>query len=104
MPYEAMRLLAELPAPLMPAIQGRVGLDLAEVGLRGFALCDTRLDASTDGKAWTVEQFIGQLPSDTTVCASGQLTSEVDHPAFRGQLTMSSERMGGLAHHLAQVG
>src|SRR5690606_3419536 len=65
LPYEAVRLLSELPAPLLPPMAGRVGVDLAEVTLRGFALRNVRMDASTDGKAWEIEQFIGQLPGDT---------------------------------------
>lgn len=97
-PYEAVRLLAELPAPLIPALPGRVGIDLAEVGLRGFALRDVRLDASTDGQVWTIEQFIGQLPGETMVRAAGELTGEADHPAFRGQFSLSSARLDGLAH------
>ena len=98
MPYEAVRLLSELPAPLIPPLPGRIGIDLAEVGLRGFALRDVRLDASSDGKSWTIEQFIGQLPGDTTVRASGQLSREADHPAFRGQFSLSSMRLDGLAN------
>ncbi|MCS6759616.1 MAG: hypothetical protein MO852_12165 [Candidatus Devosia euplotis] len=97
-PLEAVRLLAELPAPLIPTLPGRVGIDLAEVGLRGFALRDVRLDASTDGKVWAVEQFIGQLPGDMTVRANEQLTREADYPAFRGQFSVNSERLDGLVH------
>ncbi|MGV8832046.1 MAG: AsmA family protein [Devosia sp.] len=103
-PYEAVRLLAELPAPMIATLPGRVGIDLAEVGLRGFALRNVRLDASTDGSAWTVEQFVAQLPGDTRVQASGQLTREADHPAFRGAFTLSSERLDGLAHLWRKAG
>ncbi len=97
-PYEAVRLLAELPAPLIPSMPGRIGLDLAEVGLRGFALRNVRLDASTDGELWTVEQFVAQLPGDTAVRASGALRRETSYPAFRGQFSISSARLDGLAH------
>ena len=96
MPYDAVRLLAELPAPLIPLLPGRIGIDLAEVGLRGFALRDLRLDASSDGRVWTIDQFIGELPGDTRVQASGQLTAEAGHPAFRGQFSVSSARLDGL--------
>ena len=98
MPYEAVRLLSELPAPLIPPLPGRIGIDLAEVGLRGFALRDVRMDASSDGTSWTIEQFIAQLPGDTSVQASGQLTREAGHPAFRGAFNLSSQRLDGLAH------
>ena len=97
LPYEAVRLLSELPAPLVPPMAGRVGIDLAEVGLRGFALRNVRVDASTDGKGWQIEQFIAQLPGETQVRASGALTSESDRPAFRGTLSLASQRLDGLA-------
>lgn len=97
LPYEAVRLLAELPAPIIPPMAGRVGIDLAEVGLRGFALRNVRLDAKTDGVSWEIEQFIGQLPGDTEIRASGQLGSEGDRPAFRGQVSLNSTRLDGLA-------
>src|SRR5690606_34151252 len=97
LPYEAVRLLAELPAPLVPPMAGRVGIDLAEVGLRGFSVRNVRLDASTDGKVWQVEQFIGQLPGDTQVRATGQLSNEANRPAFSGQVSIASERLDGLA-------
>ncbi|MBU1306997.1 MAG: AsmA family protein [Alphaproteobacteria bacterium] len=96
-PYEAVRLLAELPAPIMPAMPGRVGIDLAEVGLRGFALRNVRVDASTDGTSWAIETFIAQLPGETRLVASGKLVAEVDHPAFEGQFTLTSQRLDGLA-------
>ena len=97
LPYEAVRLLSELPSPIIPPMAGRIGVDLAEVGLRGFALREVRLDASTDGMAWTIEQFIARLPGDTEVRASGALTSESERPAFRGQVTVNSQRLDGLA-------
>lgn len=97
LPYEAVRLLSELPAPIIPPMAGRIGIDLAEVGLRGFALRDVRLDAMTDGDSWTVEQFIGQLPGDTELRFSGTLTSESDRPAFRGDAVLTSSRLDGLA-------
>ncbi len=97
LPYEAVRLLAELPAPIMPPMAGRVGIDLAEIGLRGFALRNVRLDASTDGSTWQIEQFTGQLPGETEVRASGQLSSDNDRPAFRGDVSVTSARLDGLA-------
>lgn len=97
LPYEAVRLLAELPAPIIPPMAGRVGIDLAEVGLRGFALREVRVDASTDGKSWQIEQFSGQLPGNTQVLATGELANEGDRPAFRGTVSLNSERLDGLA-------
>lgn len=96
-PYEAVRLLSELPAPIIPPIPGRVGVDLAEVGLRGFTLRNVRMDASTDGNAWNIEQFIAGLPGDTELRASGTLSDESGSPAFRGQASLDSARLDGLA-------
>src|SRR5690554_4293149 len=95
-PYEAVRLLAELPAPIVPPMPGRIGVDLAEVGLRGFALRNVRMDATSDGEAWQIEQFIGHLPGDTELRATGQLSAENDRPAFRGDVSVRSARLDGL--------
>jgi hypothetical protein len=96
LPYEAVRLLAELPAPIMPPMAGRVGIDLAEVGLRGFALRNVRVDARTDGSTWQIEQFVGQLPGETELRGSGQLSSDSDRPSFRGDVSLTSARLDGL--------
>lgn len=97
MPYELVRLLSELPAPVLPPLAGRVGVDLAEISLRGFALRNVRMDARTDGSSWQVEQFIAQLPGDSELRASGQVTSEKDRPGFRGQVSLNAARLDGLA-------
>ncbi|KRA45483.1 AsmA family protein [Devosia sp. Root635] len=97
LPYEAVRLLSELPAPIIPSMAGRVGIDLAEVGLRGFALRNVRMDARTDGSAWQIEQFIAQLPGDTELRINGQLASENGRPAFSGDVSLASARLDGLA-------
>ncbi|ODT83647.1 MAG: hypothetical protein ABS76_01630 [Pelagibacterium sp. SCN 64-44] len=97
LPYEAVRLLSELPAPPLPPLPGRVGVDLAEMGLRGFALRNVRLDATTDGRAWEIEQFIASLPGDTEIRANGQLSDEGGHPGFRGKMALESRRLDGLA-------
>lgn len=96
-PYEIVRLLSELPAPIVPPIPGRVGVDLAEIGLRGFALRNVRADASTDGSTWRIEQFIAGLPGETELRASGTLSNAGGAPAFRGQASLNSARLDGLA-------
>jgi hypothetical protein len=96
-PYEVVRLLSELPAPIIPPMAGRVGIDLAEVGLRGFALRNVRVDAQTDGTAWEIEQFIAQLPGDTELRGSGRLGVEQERPAFRGDVALTSTRLDGLS-------
>ncbi|SEQ00716.1 AsmA family protein [Devosia sp. YR412] len=97
LPYEAVRLLSELPAPIIPPMAGRVGIDLAEVGLRGFSLRNLRVDATTDGTSWTVDQFTAQLPGATTLRANGQLLAENGRPTFRGDVSLNSTRLDGLA-------
>lgn len=97
LPYEVVRLLGELPAPPLPPLPGRIGVDLAEVGLRAFALRTVRMDASFDGDQWQVEQFTAQLPGDTTVRASGALLVDGDAPSFQGRLSVSSQRLDALA-------
>lgn len=97
LPYEAVRLLAELPAPPIPPLPGRIGVDLAEMGLRGFSLRNVRLDATSDGSAWDVEQFIATLPGETQLRANGQLSAESGRPAFRGRVALDSRRLDGLA-------
>ncbi|WP_224702978.1 AsmA family protein [Devosia aquimaris] len=96
-PYEAVRLLSELPPPLLPPLPGRVGIDLAEVGLRGFALRDVRVDASTDGTSWAIETFVAKMPGDTELTASGKLVGDGRHPAFDGIFHLGSQRLDGLA-------
>lgn len=96
-PYEILRLLAELPAPPIPPIPGHVGIDLSEVGLRAFSLRNLSVAASTDGTSWTVEAFKGQLAGNTQVSATGALSNEEDRPAFRGTLSLVSERLDALA-------
>jgi hypothetical protein len=97
LPYEAVRLLSELPAPIVPPIAGRIGIDLAEVGLRGFSLRNLRVDATTDGRVWSIEQLIGELPGDTELRLKGTLAAEADRPTLRGELNVRSERLDALA-------
>jgi len=95
--YEIVRLLSELPAPIIPPLAGRIGVDLAEVGLRGFALRNVRMDARSDGQVWTIEQFVARLPGDAELRASGTLSAEGDKPAFSGQASLSTQRLDALA-------
>lgn len=96
MPYELVRLFQELPAPLIPPLPGRIGVDLAEMGLRGFALRNLRIDAVTDGSKWTVEQFIADLPGDTELRGAGVLTADGSRPAFTGTFSATTQRLDAL--------
>jgi len=97
LPFEFVRLLDELPAPLLPPMPGRIGVDLAEVGLRGFSLRQVRLDATTDGSSWEITQAIAHLPGDTEVRASGSLIANEGLPGFTGQVSIKSQRLDALA-------
>lgn len=96
-PYELVRLLGELPAPLMPPMPGRVGIDLAEISLRGFTMRDVRVDATTDGASWQVEQLVAQLPGNTELRSSGRLANESDVAVYNGRFSLDSQRLDGLA-------
>ncbi|WP_375451898.1 AsmA family protein [uncultured Devosia sp.] len=97
LPYEAVRMLSELPAPLVPPLPGRIGVDLAEIDLRGVALRNVRMDAATDGRSWQIEQFQAQLPGEAQVRASGVLQGQNGRPGFGGQISISTQRLDALA-------
>jgi hypothetical protein len=97
LPYEFVRLLSEIPAPPLPPLPGTLGIDLAEVTLRGFALRDLRLDASTDGTSWQIEQAVAQLPGDTEVRLSGTARNEAGQVAFLGDFSVNAQRLDGLS-------
>jgi uncharacterized protein involved in outer membrane biogenesis len=96
-PYELVRLLGELPTPIVPPIAGTLGIDLAELDLRGLALRDLRLDASTDGKAWTIKTLSAHLPGETDLAVSGRLAAVEGRPSFAGKLDINAGRLDALA-------
>ncbi|UYO00756.1 MAG: AsmA family protein [Devosia sp.] len=97
LPYEIVRMLSEIPAPPIPPLPGRLGIDLAEVGLRGFALRNVRLDATTDGSAWTIEQGVADLPGETELRLSGTVSNDEGVVGYSGQVSASSARLDALA-------
>ena len=96
-PYELVRLLNELPAPLVPPIAGRIGLELAEMNLRAFALRNVRMQAQTDGEDWSIETFQADLPGNSRLTAAGQLRVLADRPAFEGTANLNVRRLDALA-------
>ncbi|MDB5562741.1 MAG: hypothetical protein JWN11_2159, partial [Hyphomicrobiales bacterium] len=74
-----------------------IGLDLSELDLRALSIRDVRLDATTDGKSWTVKQFTASLPGNSTVTASGTLQAAAGKPSFVGQGALSTGRLDALA-------
>jgi uncharacterized protein involved in outer membrane biogenesis len=97
LPYEFVRLLSEIPAPPLPPMPGRLGVDLAEVGLRGFALRELRLDATSDGSAWTIEQAVAKLPGESELRFSGSVTSEAGTVGFVGDVSVVAARLEALS-------
>jgi hypothetical protein len=95
-PYEMVRLLNELPAPMIPPLPGTIGLDLSELDLRALSIRDLRLDATTDGKSWTIKQFSGSLPGNSTLTASGTLQAAAGKPSFTGQGSVTTKRLDAL--------
>ena len=97
LPYELVRLLAELPPPPVPPLPGTLDIDLAEIGLRGFSLRDLRLDATTDGEGWQIEQAVAHLPGDSELRLSGRVSNEGGRAAFRGDFSLEAQRLDALA-------
>ncbi|WP_423067487.1 AsmA-like C-terminal region-containing protein [Devosia sp. CN2-171] len=96
-PYELLRLLRELPLPAVPGIPGTIGMDIAELDLRSFALRNVRLDAQAHDGGWTVTGFSGSLPGDTTVSLSGEVTMPAGRPEFAGRLSIAAQRLDALS-------
>ena len=95
-PYELVRLLGETPLPPVPPIPGKVGLDVSQLDLRAVSLRDVRLDAETDGKAWTIKTLTANLPGNTIVGLSGTLMAASGRPVFAGDLSVSSQQLDRL--------
>lgn len=95
-PYEIIRLLGELPAPLLPPIPGKINIDLAEIGLRGSALRNLRVEASTDGMIWTVSRADMELPGNTKVGLSGALRNDGGRIGFNGEVNIATQRLDAL--------
>jgi hypothetical protein len=96
-PYEIVRLLGETPLPPVPPLPGTIGLDIAELNLRGLSLRDLRLDASTDGRSWTIGTATAALPGDTALALTGNLSVVDGHPIFAGGISAQSRHLDRLA-------
>jgi hypothetical protein len=96
-PYEIVRLLAEVPVPPTTRLPGTLGVDIAELNLRAVSLRNVRLDAKTDGEAWAIETLSAQIAGSTSVTLKGALTAEAGEPTFAGILAVSSARLDTLS-------
>jgi len=97
-PYELARLLNELPPLFVPPMAGRVGVDIAELDLRAFSLREVRVDATTDGEVWRLEDFTAQLPGRSLLTLSGMLFDDEGKTGYEGVASLSSERPDALAN------
>jgi len=97
LPYELVRLLQELPGPLLPPIPGTLALDLSELNVRAFALRNVQMRASTEGDDWSIETLQADLPGDTRVVASGTLGVTAERPTFDGSVNIDTSRLDALA-------
>lgn len=96
-PYELVRLLSELPAPFVPPLPGRVGVDIAELDVRAFSLRDLRVDARSDGEQWSIGTLTARLPGNTAFSVVGTLAAQNGAPTFDGSLMLDSTRLDALA-------
>ncbi|MEO6395510.1 MAG: AsmA family protein [Devosia sp.] len=95
-PYELVRLLSEMPLPPIPPIPGSVGLDVAEINLRGVSLRQLQLDARTDTHTWQIERSGATLPGNGRISVEGNLSVVDGKPIFAGRLTAQTERLDAL--------
>lgn len=96
-PYELVRLLAELPAPFMPQMPGRIGIDISELDVRAFALRDLRIDARSDGAEWSIETMSARLPGNSDFSLAGSLSAAEGRPVFDGTVRLDAARLDALA-------
>ncbi|RDE10195.1 AsmA family protein [Pelagibacterium lacus] len=96
-PYAALRLLGEMPEPLIPALRAQLAISINELRVRGVSMRDVRLDARSDGVAWEIEEFSGRLSGDTTLKLTGTLARAAGWPAFEGTLALASPRLDALS-------
>jgi len=96
-PYEIIRLLEDMPAPPVPPIAGRIGVDITELGLRGFSLRNVRLDAVTQGERWELETFTGELPGSTTLDLAGTVGTTDGALTYDGDIRIEANRLDMLA-------
>jgi hypothetical protein len=97
LPYELVRLLNELPLPPEYGIGGSIGLDIIELNLRAVSLRNVRFDATSDGRSWSLKKFSAQLPGNSTLTLTGDLTVDAGKPTFIGAAKLDTERLDGLA-------
>ncbi len=96
-PYELVRLLAELPAPPLVSLPGTIGVDIAEVNLRALALRNVRFDALSGPQGWTLKNFAAVLPGNTRLKLDGTLTAAGERPHFSGTASLETSRLDALA-------
>jgi hypothetical protein len=96
-PYELVRLLSELPTPLVPPLPGKIAVDVTELNLRAIALRNVRFDALSDSESWQLDQFSARLPGDGALDLSGRISVADDQVGFNGEIGLVTDRPDALA-------
>ncbi|VAW18117.1 hypothetical protein MNBD_ALPHA12-2336 [hydrothermal vent metagenome] len=96
-PYALVQLLNEIPAPYVPLMPGRIGVDIAELDLRSFALRKVRIDATSDGKSWKLADFTGILAGNSRLTLTGTVSGVNEKLAYDGVIKLETSRLDALA-------
>ena len=95
---ELLDLFDEIKAPLLPPIDGVVGVDISELIVKGMPLRNVRIDAYSNNKGWLIKKFEAQLSGKTTLAFNGVYNDENGLPFFDGQLEIISPRLDILSN------
>lgn len=95
--YELIRLLGELPPPPVPALPGKLTLEIADFNLRGISVRNLALEARHDGTAWQVGKLAGTLAGGAALTVAGTLDIERERPRFAGDIRIETTRLDALA-------
>lgn len=96
-PYEPVRLLAELPLPPSLPLPGTIRAEIAELDLRAVSLRNLRLLATAGAGGWTIDSFAAELPGATDLVLKGEFVAAAGEPNFSGTLSLTSGRLDALA-------
>ncbi len=95
---QLLNLFDEIKAPLLPPIDGVVGVDISELIIKGMPIRDVRIDASSNNKGWLIKNFEAQLSGKTTLAFNGVYNNENGLPFFDGKLEIISPRLDILSN------
>ncbi|MCF6301857.1 MAG: hypothetical protein L3J13_01405, partial [Devosiaceae bacterium] len=102
-PIPFLDFLSQLPAPYVPQIPGRIGVDVAELNVHNVALRNVRLDATSDGETWFFEKFQATFAGAGQISIEGRVSQDGGQLEFDGQFGLQSARLGALARSWKDV-